>query len=396
MLRMGIELRKVRRSIEEKAEKAAIKDPLTGEQMELGEHAKSQEDIWQDPEEQAKFLQFLGAKDSRKAKPVIDALENKRLLTESQQTYIDESVRGYNTRRAEMGRLEQIFTPDYVRDIAETDKSVGLMVKQIGLERAHELLRGQLEKLSLDDAKSYSKLVKSMSEERTLSEGGWARSVDAKVSTALEKTGIPESELGRYVTKSINLSSGFDSGEKTMIERTARESMNTLMKVADIVSGSAISHRRARTLIESFQHQRDVLQQSNLHLADIAKVLKASITPEIRQEMQRVMMEGGEMKGMPETNVNTIQELRAAREEFEEGAVKKRFGEALKAESKRLKKKSLSAYSPAEKSAFIDSFVDTEVTLQKKKIGRGIFTALLNIFLKSKPDIKTHAASLWP
>ncbi len=396
MLRMGIELRKVRRSIEEKAEKAAVKDPLSGEQMELGEHAKSQEDIWQDPEEQAKFLQFLGAKDSRKAKPIIDALENKRLLTESQQTYVDESVKGYNIRSAEMGRLEQIFTPDYVRDIADTDKSVGLMVKQIGLERAHDFLKSRLDTLSREDAKAYSKLVKSMSEERTLSEGGWARSVNTKVSAALEKTGIPESELARYVTKSLGLSSGFDSGEKSMIERTARESMNIMMRVADIVSGSAISHRRARTLVESFQHQRDLLQKSNLHLADIAKVLKASITPEMRLEMQRVMIEGGKMKDMPETNVNTIQDLRAAREEFEEGAVKKRFGEALKAESKRLKKKSLSAYSPAEKSAFIDSFVDSEVTLQKKKVGKGIFTALLNLFLKSKPDIKTHAASLWP
>lgn len=393
---MGIELRKVRRSIEEKAEKAAVKDPLSGEQMELGEHAKSQEDIWQDPEEQAKFLQFLGAKDSRKAKPIIDALENKRLLTESQQTYVDESVKGYNIRSAEMGRLEQIFTPDYVRDIADTDKSVGLMVKQIGLERAHDFLKSRLDTLSREDAKAYSKLVKSMSEERTLSEGGWARSVNTKVSAALEKTGIPESELARYVTKSLGLSSGFDSGEKSMIERTARESMNIMMRVADIVSGSAISHRRARTLVESFQHQRDLLQKSNLHLADIAKVLKASITPEMRLEMQRVMIEGGKMKDMPETNVNTIQDLRAAREEFEEGAVKKRFGEALKAESKRLKKKSLSAYSPAEKSAFIDSFVDSEVTLQKKKVGKGIFTALLNLFLKSKPDIKTHAASLWP
>ncbi|MHB1086948.1 MAG: hypothetical protein ACYCZ0_04345 [Minisyncoccota bacterium] len=393
---MGIELRKVRRSIEEKAEKAAIKDPLTGEQMELGEHAKSQEDIWQDPEEQAKFLQFFGAKDSRKAKPIIDALENKRLLTESQQTYVDESVRGYNTRRAEMGRLEQIFTPDYVRDIADTDKSVGLMVKQIGLERAHELLRGQLEKLSLDDAKSYSKLVKSMSEERTLSEGGWTAYVNNKVSHTLERIGIAQEDMGGYVASSLNMTTGFDRAARTRLESAARENMNIFMKIADSIGAKKISRGRAESFIDSFEKQRDLLQKSNLHLADIAKVLKASITPEMRKEMQRVMLEGGEMKGVPETNVNTIQELRAAREEFEEGAVKKRFGEALKAESKRLKKKSLSAYSPAEKSAFIDSFVDTEVTLQKKKIGRGIFTALLGIFLKSKPDIKTHAASLWP
>lgn len=393
---MGIELRKVRRSIEEKAEKAAIKDPLSGEQMELGEYAKSQEDIWQDPEEQAKFLQFLGAKDSRKAKPIIDALENKRLLTESQQTYVDESVKGYNIRSAEMGRLEQIFTPDYVRDIADTDKSVGLMVKQIGLERAHDFLKSRLDTLSREDAKAYSKLVKSMSEERTLSEGGWTTYVNNKVTHTLERIGIAQEDMGGYVASSLNMTAGFDSAARTRLESAARENMNIFMKITDSIGAKKISRGRAESFIDSFEKQRDLLQKSNLHLADIAKVLKASITPEMRQEMQRVMMEGGEMRGMPETNVNTIQDLRAAREEFEEGAVKKRFGEALKAESKRLKKKSLSAYSPAEKSAFIDSFVDSEVTLQKKKVGKGIFTALLNLFLKSKPDIKTHAASLWP
>lgn len=393
---MGIELRKVRRSIEEKAEKAAVKDPLSGEQMELGAYAKSQEDIWQDSEEQARFLQFLGAKDSRKAKPIIDALTSGRLLTENQQSYVNESVTGFNTRRAEMGRLEQIFTPDYVRDIADTDKSVGLMVKQIGLERAHELLRGQLEKLSLEDAKAYSKLVKSMSDERTLSEGGWTTYVNNKVTHTLGRIGIAQEDMGGYVASSLNMTTGFDRAARTHLESAARENMNIFMKIADSIGAKKISRGRAESFIDSFEKQRDLLQKSNLHLADIAKVLKASITPEMRLEMQRVMIEGGEMKGVPETNVNTIQELRAAREEFEEGAVKKRFGEALKAESKRLKKRSLSAYSPAEKSAFIDSFTDSEVSLQKKKVGRGIFTALLNLFLKSKPDIKTHAASLWP
>lgn len=389
-------IRKARRDIETETAKAAVKDPLSGEQMELGAHAKSQAEIWQDPEEQARFIQFLGTKDKRKVKPIIEALSSKKLLTESQQEFVDETVTGYNIRTAERSRLESILTPEYVRNIADADKSIALMVKQIGLDQVHTLLRGQLEKLSLENEKEYKKLVASMAQERALSESGWAQTVDAKVTYALQRIGIPEDQLGRYVAKSMNLAGGFDSGEKSALELAAQENMNPLMTIADIVSRSAISHRRARTLIESFQHQRTLLHDSNIHLSDIAKALNASITPEQRLEMQRVVLEGGEMKDAQETNVNTIQDYKSVKEEHSEKARDKRLEDLILKKMKARKLNDPSKLTDPDKLDIRKEFADGEEGLQKKHVGRTFFSALLSVLFPKRADLDAEALKKLP
>lgn len=393
---MGLEgIRRVQRNIESADAKAANKDPLTGEQMELGEHDRSPSDVFQDPEEHKKFVSFLNGKDARRAKAIIEAHADGREWTDAQNTFLDKSLGEYNLRRAEMSRLREAFSLEYIRNIADTDKKIGFIVKKIGLERAHNLLAGQFENLGYENDKEFKKIVKSMIDERAVSESTRAREANTKVEAALKRIGLSEAELGTMVKKSMSMTSGFDAGEQAELTRVAKEKMGTLMTLADVISGSAISHRRTRGMIAGFQEQRDLLRQSNIHLADIGKALYATITPEQRLEMQRVVVEGGEMKELPETNVNTIPEYKEARDAHTQAEREKRFKDHMKAELKKLKK-GPGAASPAEKDKIKDDFVENEFGAQEKRKGRGIFAALLALIFKTKADLRSEVDTIWP
>lgn len=396
MQHMGMEsAKRLQRTLEEKAAKSSHIDPLSGEHMDIGAHERTASEIWQDEKEQPLFADFLKEKSTARAKSLLGNLVEKKALTPAQEDFLEESRKEFNTRRAETERLRTSFTVEHVRDIASTNKTISQMIGKIGAEAARDLLMDQVEKLAFSDEAKFKKITESMKQAHAIEHGARANSIDARVNAALTRMGITEKSYAGAVESSMGLAAGVTYQTEAQLRLLAKRHMGTLMTIADIFSLNAVSDSRAQQAIRAFEVQRDLLRSRNVHLADIATVLKATITPEMRLAMQKVMIEGGSMDKVPDTNVDTIAQMRSAKEDLSDDARKKRFADALRAESKKLKKAPRS-FLPAEKDTFLDRFANSEDELQNKKKGRGVFATLLALIFKSKADIRTHAETLWP
>lgn len=398
-------IRRMKRDLQEDAKKSAQKDPLTGEAIDLGEFNKTLPDIFQNEEDQAQFISYLSSKDTSRdkkySKGAVDAYVDGREWTDQQEEFLKKHVEGFNLRRAEMSRLHDTFNVEYVRNIADTDKKIGFIVQKIGLEKTYALLVAQLHKVSLEDDKRFSKIVKSMIDEKGISSGKDVEAANAKVQAALQRFGMEDGELKGYVKKSIEMTGGaFDTGELNVLQKVAKERMGTLMTIYDVMRSGAISQGRAKELLSGVSAQRDLLEKSNVHLADIGKALHATITPEQRQEIRRVMIEGGDLQEVPETQIHTIADYKSVRERFSDKARRDRFLSALQTEARRLRRRPKDghpdSFTPAQKDAFLDSFSASEEALQNDTKGRGIWATLLALIFKSKADIRTKAESSWP
>lgn len=388
--------RRNRRETIEKEQRESIKDPLTGETMDIGEYDKTLPQVLQDAEGQRRFFSFLGGKDAVKAAAIADAYAKGSSWTPAQETFVSDSLREFNRRRAELGRVEQTFTPEYLRNIADASPQISAIVNMVGIDSAHEVLLKKFENIGYEHPAAFSRMLNAMISAKNIATGDLARGADHRASEALRKIGTDESEIGSLTIKSMGMTAGFDASEKVAIQKEARKHMGVLMKVADVVSGSRFSHNRAKAFIGAFEDQRKLFSDSNIQLADIGRSLNATVTPELRLEMRRMAVEGGAMKELPETNINTMQEMKSAHEDLSDAARKKRLTTAVEKESRRLGKKLPSTWSPAERDNFLESYASSEMNLQSTKKGSGIFATLLSVLFKNKADIKTRAASLLP
>lgn len=388
-------LRAVRRENKEAERRNVYEDPVTGEKIAPEEHDRSLQEVIQSHDLQLDFFNFLGSVDKRRAAALIESYSAGREWTDSQLKFLESNLTRFNARDAELERLNSVLSIEYVHSLAEVNGNISLIVAQIGAEKAQELLAKQLRKLGFSDPKGYAKVVEGMRKEREVSESPHLNHVNVRVRHYLERVGVPEERLGKYVKKSIDMRKDFDSGEKRALEEEAKKNMGILMKLANFVSRGKISSARAENFIHAFKKQREYLHESDDFLSITANALNATITKEQRAEMRRILVDGGEIKDVPEANVNALQDVKSVCEQADG-----RLRTAIEKEARRLNKLP-SAFTSQERDAVLDTFSQDEELVQKDNVGSGIFSAILKMLFGSRASIKNYAKKqtkkrLWP
>lgn len=393
MIREAPRLKQLRREAAEKAQRESVRDPLTGEVMEIGEFKKTLPEVMQNKEDQGRFFQFLGAQSESTAKEVIEAFAAEKELTPSQHNFVMKSLDGYNLRRAEMEKLKTTFDSTYVESIAEGNADIRRMIDQIGSDKAHSLLLRKLENLSVEKPKEFAAIVQAMRSDKDLVEGPLVRGANHRFAENLKRVGIDEGELLTHAKDSMHgTNASFSTTDLQAVEKQAREKMGIFMSLADTITRGGISHRRAKALMGAFAEQRDISRDIDTNLANIGKHLFASVTPEEKQQMRKVMFEGGFVEERPKTNVNTFTEYKPLHEQFSDEEREKRHRTYLKSELKKLKKKP-EAVTQQDVDRINDSWVSGEIAEQAKYKPRGIFSALLALVFKSSDTLKKEAYS---
>lgn len=365
--------------------------------MALGEFDRTEKEIHQDPRDRELFAQFLGAKDMKKAKGVVDSLATDKPLTDTQNAFLDESRKAFNLRRAETARIKEMFSDEYLHDVARTDPRIARVIGVVGVEKAREIFMNQLEELAVTNDKDFKKLASSMGHAHTIENSNRAKKIDEQVAKALERMGITEETYFKAVGPSLNTPGGASYATVSELNRLAKENMGNLMSIVDIVSGNKISSRRAKAAVGAFEIQKDLLTKRDAQLKELGKTLAATITPELRVAMQRMMLHGEEMENVSKTNVNSIPDYIQVRETAEKkhssAERQKRFAHQI---TKKRAGRAITSLSATEKNELREQYVEEEERLQGAHKGKGIFAALVALLFTSKKDLQAEALKQLP
>jgi len=359
--------------------------PVTGEEMELGEHDRTLDQIFQDKKEQDRFLnRFLYDKDADKAKDVVETLASGTMLSQEQNAFLEKSRLEYNVRRAEIEKVCEMLTPEELLHIAGTDPRIQEVIGKIGPEKTAALLTKEFEDLAISDAKSLKKMIKNLRDVTEIRTSVDAAELERHVQSSLLSRNISEEKYWQAT------SSGLTGETRENLRKLVAEDFGWFRKSLDFVANHKLSQKGSQHLYKNFEHQQEFLKECDKHLKVVGKVLRGTLTPDVSMAMQKYMLEGGELKDKkPEDNVTTIADYRRMKEEASPAPIdiKARYEAYKAAEIKRLKITDTSKQSAAIQ-GINDTFANNELANRKKYRARGVIGALIAMLFGSGPQTK--------
>lgn len=365
--------------------------PVTGDEMELGEHDRTLGQIMQNKQEQDKFLgQFCFQTDPAMSEQVAVELAAGRLLMPDQTAFLEKMRGEYNLRRAEIEKIQEALTPEEIQHIGRLNPDIQQIIGQIGPDKTAELLGREFEGLGLSDTKAFKKLVTQMSLVNSQRTNPHTEDIEREVQEKLGRYGISEEQYWEATQ------GGTKWQTKQRLELLAENNLRGFKAAVDFLTFNSISRKRGANLYKNFEEQTAVLKECDKHLKAIGAVLQGTLNGDVRLAIQKAMLEGGEIKEKKvEKNVTTIQEYQRVKEESDPSpaAIKSRYEKYEKAELERRK------LSIADRSKFRpqldeikDSFADAELKRMKEYKPSALFAALFAFLFSSAPknrdDIK--------
>jgi len=366
--------------------------PVTDGEMELGEHDRTLSQIMQDKKEQNRFInRFCFEKDPERTKEIVETLAAGTLLTAEQDTFLEKVHGEYNLRRAEIEQIREMLTPEEMQRIAGLDPRIQEVMGKIGPEKTVGLLGKEFEDLAMSDSSAFKKVVKNMRLVADLRSNPKMAEFNRHVQDTLRNYGIREE---KYWEATV---SGTTSETQGNLDKLVKEQYGWFKKAVDYVSSGALSHRGGSRLYKNFEGQTEALETGDKYLKAVGKVLQGTLTPGVREAIQKVMMEGGEVKEKKvEDNVTTIEEYKRIKEsaDLTPASIKSRYERYEKAE---LAKRKLSIKDRSKFRAVLsdieDTFCEEETDRNdsRKYRASGIFGALLAMLFgpsRSRKEVK--------
>jgi hypothetical protein len=378
--------------------------PVTEEEIELGEHDRSLSDIFQDKEEQDRFLNsFCATKNKAMSEEIAKALIEKTEFTPEQNKFLETMRSGYNLRRAEAERVREMLDENEIQRIARLDPKIQQVVGKIGAEKAAELLGREFEKLAIVDEAAFRKVVKQMRSVREIGEHESVKALQQSVDDALRKYGISEDKYWEATQ------TGTTTETQQNLVDLAKQQYGWFRSAIDFATKGKLSREAGAKLYANFEDQRAVINECNKHLKVVGGVLQGTLTPEVNLAIQKAMLEGGEVQDhRVENNVTTVQDYRRVKEESDPSKVAtlgrwdKYTKEQLPRELAKMKKHNLAALTAAERGTLNDSmkgsFAKAEMDRRKGyRIGDALAALvgfLLGSGLADETDIKNELTDI--
>ncbi len=384
---------RMRDAHETAARKETLKHPVTGEDVELGEHDRSLAEILQDKQEQERFLnKYVFERKPVEAQEIADALAGGTPLDPKQMKLLEAMRESYNLDRKRIELVSELLTGDELRRIASLDPRMKEVVGQVGPEAAAELMRAQLQDFALSDRRSFDRIVRAHKAMHDIGASKEAKNLDRELGALLAKYQIPEQKFFEATRSGAGAPETLEN-----LRKLAAEEYGWFRKSVDFVSGNALSHRRGRRLVMNLQEQDALMRQCDTHRAVIGRFLRATLTPDVRMAIQKHLLEGGSlMKGVEQADTDTVKSVQDYRRIKEEAnTLTARYAAYEKEECKRRKITDISKQ-PALRDTLKDEFAKREVEARKKYKGRGVFGTLLLLLFGSTPATKDDIKKLLP
>jgi hypothetical protein len=389
----------------------AVRNPLADEPLELDENDRSLAEILQDQRLHNLFVNhFLGSQGDQMAKDIVQVLADKTPTTQEQDKFLEKARKGFNQRLTEMERVRDALSDEEIGLIAHENPDVQLIVGKIGVEKAAQLLHWQLEELACSDGPAFRKITRAMRTVHDMRKSEGTQNLESRISSALERYGLTDQQYSEATASSMNMRRGVSTETRTRFRELAREQLGFFRSAWNFVSGGSVEKARARHLSRTFEEQRVLLRECDRHLKNVGELLVGTVHPDMKAALQRVMLEGGEIRTGPEQNgMASIAQFREARDTQHGWEAKRieRYRQFKAQEEERLKKEMKHStgargrwqqmnLTNAAYDGIRDRFADREYAAQQSAKGRGLLAQLFDWLFKKRPraDIRAQVATI--
>lgn len=374
-----------------------IEHPITGEEVEIGEHDRSLGEIMRDQKEQELFLnRYLFERDPALAQEITEKYESESLLSPAQHTAMEKARKEYNAERKRVEIISDFLTADELNAIAKTDKNIAQVVGQVGAEECANFLRTQFQESAIGDRKMLKAIEERYQSIHDIGESSRAKQLDKELGTMLRLYSVSEQTFFDAVRPNMT-----DGEKKEKLREAAAKEYGWFRKSMDFVLFHGLSSRRGNRLFSNVEEQQELLRECDKHRLIIANYLNGTLTSEVRLAMQKNMFEGGSLvKSVEKENTDTVtsvQDYKRIKTESDPApaALKARYEAYEKEECARRKVKDISKQ-PALRDTLKENFAKREVEKRRKYKGRGVFGMLLMLLFGSTPATKDDIKKLLP
>ncbi len=365
--------------------------PVTGEKMGLGEHDRTLRDVFSNEQESGLFLDshfsafaLVNGKTENEKNTLAEKILKKEVLDSDEQKFLDDALKDYNQKRARYERVKEFLTPDEVKHIAANDPRIGQIVRQVGLDKAADFLRRDLESTVFEHTDTFNNIAAAMKATREIRMSKGAKKLEERMQAALSRADISGNKFEDIMAIA-------DETERNKKLKTAvREQLNLIT--------SWKTGGRMKELQRIFANQNDLLLGCDKESNKIAGFLHGTLSDSTKESVIRYAL-GGTDAG-PEAKLGA-NDYREAKEKLTDQALEKRFREYKAAEEKKLRGTNVGRQITAdETSGIIDRFATQEYALQQKyNKPRGLIAVLIGAILnslthKTRDGIKNHVVTL--
>ena len=375
---------RMRASNAEAEKRESIRHPVSGEEMELGEHDRTLADILQDDNEQNLFInRFLYNTNPTEAVAIAASLESGTMLSKKQTALLEKVRVDYNLRTAKIEKVREGMTPEELIRVGELDPRIKEVLGKIGPEKAAEFISTQFQELAISDKKAFERMVKALRSVHKISTGERATGLDHEITETLMSHGISEDAYFKAARGGLTLET------KANLDRLVAEQFGLFRKSIDWVTKGGLSHRGGRQMYQQLEEQQKLLADCDKHRKTIGTVLRGTLTQDVNLAIQKYMLNGGELKDHKQVdNVQTIGDYKEIKHNLDERP--NRWEKFKKDEAKRLNIVDLSKQ-PVALEEMKNRFATSEFQGQKDHRARGALAVLITLLFGSstKDTIKS-------
>ena len=357
--------------------------PISGEESALGEHERTLGEIFADKEQQNLFLnKCLFEQDSTRAQEIADALADDHVLTDKQDKWMESQRKAFNMRSFEVEQVKEMLQGSDMEHLADLNPNIRLILGKIGKEKAAEFLGNEFGQLAFADSKAFKKMLGAMKGIHTIDTRRSSLALERDFRDQLFTYGISEND---YFDATLG---GTTIQTKDNLAELANAQYGIFKRAADFVSGGALSHRAGKKLFQTFEQQKQLMDETDGYVKSVGKVLALTLNQDTRLALQKYMVEGGELEDKKEKDgVNTISEYRAAREQMDPVDVQKRYEQYRDAELKKRNIKNIAAQ-PHVLDDIKQKFASQEYKKQGQNKARGLFGILMAMIFRTADESK--------
>lgn len=361
-----------------------VSHPVSGEESALGDHERTLAEIFADKEQQNTFLnKFLFEQDATQAKEIVDAITDNHVLTDKQDKWMESQRKAFNLRSFEVEQVKEMLQSGDMEHLAELNPNIRLIVGKIGKEKAAEFLGNEFGQLAFADSKAFKKMLKGMQGIHEIDTRRSSLALERDFRDQLFKYGISEND---YFDATVD---GTTVQTKENLAELANAQYGIFKRAADFISGGALSHRAGKKLFQTFEQQKQLMDETDGYVKSVGKVLALTLNQDTKLALQKYMVEGGELEEKKEKDtINTISDYRSVRDQMDMASVQKRYEQYRDAELKKRNIKNI-AQQPHVLDDIKKQFASQEHKQQAQNKARGLFGILFAMMFRTEDDIKT-------
>lgn len=321
---------------EEMNRRDKVKHPISGEAVGLGEYDQTLQQIFDNKRTYDLFLNvFLYGIDSAMARQIAlkraqdDTKPVKDLaLSESEEKFLEDGREKFNIARAEAGQVRALLTDERLKVMARADKDLDEMIGAVGTANAAEHLGAEIDELAFTDAPKFRRLVDSIKAAADVQDGREIEMNQRRVERALRRYGVTRDQ---YVL-ATKTGTGYESQRE--LSGLVRQRLTGFWKALDFVSAGAVSRFGGQRLHAGFAETTRLMERADEHLADVIKILRASMDERFRLGYQTQAWTGKAPEAV-RYNVVTIADYKRIRDEYAVDSIEADFKKYRAREAKK-------------------------------------------------------------